>query len=164
MLQDTPADSPFKPPWWYRTEFDVPEEQVGRSHRLNFDGINYRANVWVNGSRIASSSDVAGAYRQYSFDITPLTVRGRNAVAVEVFGPEPHDLSIMWVDWNPTPPDKNLGLWGNASVAHTGAVALRGPAKDLPWARVRRCTAAQAGIEVFGDTALLDRWQEQAKF
>jgi hypothetical protein len=28
---------------------------------------------------------------------------------VEVIAPEPHDLAIMWVDWNPTPADKNMG-------------------------------------------------------
>jgi exo-1,4-beta-D-glucosaminidase len=127
MLQATPADSPFKPSWWYRTEFDLPDASAGRSHTLNFDAINYRANIWVNGSRIASSDDVAGAYRRYAFDITSLARRGRNAVAVEVFGPEPHDLSIMWVDWNPTPPDKNLGLWDNVYVTHSGSVSLRHP-------------------------------------
>ena len=48
-------------------------------------------------------------------------------IAVEVIGPEPHDLAFMWVDWNPTPPDKNMGLWGDVYLTHSGPLALRNP-------------------------------------
>jgi exo-1,4-beta-D-glucosaminidase len=127
-LLPTPADSPFKPSWWYRTEFTVPAASAGRSFALHFDGINYRANVWVNGQRIAKADEVAGAFRRYDFDVTALVKAGAaNAVAVEVFAPEPHDLAIMWVDWSPTPPDKNMGLWGNAYLTESGPIALRFP-------------------------------------
>jgi exo-1,4-beta-D-glucosaminidase len=127
-LIDTPKDSPFKPAWWYRTEFEVPASQGGRTYALHFDGINYRANIWVNGRQIANSKDVVGVFRRYEFDVTPLVQAGaRNALAVEVFGPEPHDLSIMWVDWNPTPPDKNMGLWADVYLTTSGPLALRHP-------------------------------------
>jgi exo-1,4-beta-D-glucosaminidase len=127
-LLDTPADSPFKPAWWYRTEFDVPPAHAGRSLALHFDGINYRANIWVNGRQIAKASDVVGVFRRYEFDVTRVLEPGRrNAIAAEVFGPEPHDLSIMWVDWNPTPPDKNMGLWGDVYLTTSGPLALRYP-------------------------------------
>jgi exo-1,4-beta-D-glucosaminidase len=46
---------------------------------------------------------------------------------VEVYGPEPEDLSIMWVDWNPTPADKNMGLWGDVYLTQSGPVTLRHP-------------------------------------
>ena len=127
-LLDTPKDSPFKPSWWYRTEFEVPAAHAGRSLALHFDGINYRANIWVNGQQIAKADEVAGVFRRYEFDVTRILRAGaRNAVAAEVFGPEPHDLSIMWVDWNPTPPDKNMGLWGAVYVTGSGPLALRYP-------------------------------------
>ena len=108
-LIPTPDDSPFKPAWWYRTEFDLPAAKSGRPLWLHFDGINYRANIWMNGTQIARATDVAGVFRRYEFDVTRVAKAGaKNAVAAEVFGPEPHDLAIMWVDWNPTPADKNM--------------------------------------------------------
>src|SRR5204863_7469388 len=62
------------------------------------------------------------------FDITPMVARSaRAAVAVEVFAPEPRDLGITWVDWNPTPPDKDMGLWGDAYVTVSGPLAIRHP-------------------------------------
>ena len=45
-----------------------------------------------------------------------------------------------------------------------GDVALRGPAKDLLLAIVRRRTAAEVGIEIFGDTAVWDSWLERTPF
>jgi exo-1,4-beta-D-glucosaminidase len=127
-LLPMPEDSPYHPSWWYRSEFDVPASLKGRSLALHFDGINYRANVWVNGTRIASSDEVAGAFRRYQFDVTSLArVGGSNAVAVEVFAPEPGDLAFMWVDWNPTPADKNMGLWGDVYLTNSGALALSHP-------------------------------------
>jgi exo-1,4-beta-D-glucosaminidase len=123
-----PADSPFFVSWWYRKEFEVPAAGAGRSWALHFDGINYRANIWVNGVQIANAQDVVGVFRRYEFDVTRLVKPGQaNAVAVEVFKPEPHDLAIMWVDWNPTPADKNLGLWGDVYLTASGPLALRHP-------------------------------------
>src|SRR5438067_1597135 len=125
-LLPIPADSPYKPSWWYRREFDLPSSTAASTVWLAFNGINYRANIWVNGTRIATSAEVAGAFRRYEFDITRVSRPGAvNAVAVEVFAPEPRDLAITWVDWNPTPPDKNMGLWGDAFVSTTGPVAIR---------------------------------------
>jgi exo-1,4-beta-D-glucosaminidase len=127
-LLPMPNDSPFKPSWWYRNEFALPAALKGRSIGLRFEGINYRAEVWFNGTRLAKSDEVVGAFRHFEFDVTRLAhPGGSNAVAVEVWAPEPHDLAIMWVDWNPTPADKNMGLWGEVSVTDSGPVALRHP-------------------------------------
>jgi exo-1,4-beta-D-glucosaminidase len=136
-LLPMPANSPFKPSWWYRTEFEVSAARSGGATFLRFDGINYRANIWLNGQRVADSREIAGAFRRYVLDVTRWTrVGAPNALAVEVFAPEPHDLAFMWVDWNPTPADKNMGLWGEVSVMHSGPVALRHPhvfsTLDLP--------------------------------
>jgi exo-1,4-beta-D-glucosaminidase len=127
-LLPMPENSPFRPSWWYRNEFTLPARLDGRSVRLHFDGINFRANVWVNGTRVADSAQVAGAFRRYAFDVTALLRAGEaNAIAVEVFAPEPHDLAFMWVDWNPTPADKNMGLWGDVYLTDSGPLELSNP-------------------------------------
>src|ERR1017187_7825144 len=45
-----PPESPFRHSWWYRTEFKLPAEHKGETLWLGFDGVNYRANVWMNRS------------------------------------------------------------------------------------------------------------------
>jgi exo-1,4-beta-D-glucosaminidase len=125
---DMPAGSPFRCSWWYRTEFDLPGDYQNKKAWLNFLGINYRANLWVNGKKVADKSDVAGAYRTFEFNVTDF-VRpgGRNAIAVEVFAPQKDDLEITWVDWNPTPPDKMMGVWREVFLTQSGEVSLRNP-------------------------------------
>ena len=123
-----PDDSPYHCGWWYRKQFKVPADAHGRITWLHFAGINYRANLWVNGHLIADSKQIAGAYRIYDFDISQAVTSGRAAViAVETFAPGPLDLGINWVDWNPYPPDKDMGLWGAVNITVTGPVALRSP-------------------------------------
>jgi hypothetical protein len=51
----------------------------------------------------------------------------KNVLAVETFAPTEKDLGINWVDWNPCPPDKDMGLWGAVDLVTTGAVTLRSP-------------------------------------
>ncbi len=122
-----PADSPFAVSWWYRKEFAL-HPAAGEHVWLHFDGINYKANVWFNGKLVADSDKVAGAYRVYEFEVTDLLRADKpNVVAVEVFAPAPSDLALNWVDWNPMPPDKNMGLWRDVYATVTGPVALRDP-------------------------------------
>ncbi|HET6899277.1 MAG TPA: glycosyl hydrolase family 2, partial [Vicinamibacteria bacterium] len=93
---------------------------------LNFDGINYRANVWLNGQRLGDAREIAGAFRRYALDVTRWARPGaRNAVAVEVFAPDVTDLAVTWVDWSPMPPDKNMGLWSDVYLTDSGPIALR---------------------------------------
>jgi len=122
-------DSPFIVPWWYRKEFVLPASFKGKSIWLNFRGINYRANIWLNGKQIAKSDDVAGAWRTYEFNITDASILGKtNVLAVQVFSPTDTDLAITFVDWNPAPPDKNMGLFREVDISTSGPVALRYPA------------------------------------
>jgi exo-1,4-beta-D-glucosaminidase len=126
-LRKMPSDSPFHGSWWYRTEFNVSPPQGGQVW-LNFEGINYRANVWVNGKLVANDKQVAGSYRTYEFNITDaVRIGASNVLAVEVFPPEPNNLALTWVDWNPAPPDKDMGLWRDVYLTTTGPVALRFP-------------------------------------
>jgi exo-1,4-beta-D-glucosaminidase len=121
-------DSPFAVPWWYRTEFSLPAEYKGKTLWLNFAGINYRANIWLNGKQIANSDQVAGAWRTYEFNVTDAAKPGgTNVLAVQVYAPTENDLAITFVDWNPAPPDKNMGLWRDVYFRTTGPVELRYP-------------------------------------
>jgi exo-1,4-beta-D-glucosaminidase len=123
-----PPDSPYAVSWWYRKSFILPAVEKGKSIWLNFKGINYRANIWLNGKPIANSDNVAGAWRTYEFNITDAAHAGsENVLAVQVFSPTENDLAITFVDWNPAPPDKNMGLWREVSVSTSGPVALRYP-------------------------------------
>jgi exo-1,4-beta-D-glucosaminidase len=122
-----PDDSPFRQSWWFRKELSLPAG-AGPFASLQFDGINYRANIWLNGHPIADRDHVAGAYRAYEFDVTALLHRDRpNVIAVEVFPPQPCDLGLTWVDWNPSPPDKNTGIWRDVWLRTSGPVAVRAP-------------------------------------
>ena len=123
-----PKDSPYRCGWWYRTEFNAPAAAHNKRVWLHFGGINYRGDVWVNGHRVADGSTVAGAYRTYDFDVTDLVKPGaKNVLAVETFAPTEKDLGINWVDWNPCPPDKDMGLWGAVNLVTTGDVTLKSP-------------------------------------
>src|ERR1700716_1694797 len=53
------SDSPYAVSWWYRKQFAAPASYAGKTVWLNFKGINYRANVFLNGKQIANSDDVA---------------------------------------------------------------------------------------------------------
>jgi exo-1,4-beta-D-glucosaminidase len=121
-------DSPFAVPWWFRKQFTLPGDYKGKTIWLHFGGINYRANVWLNGKAIARDDQIAGAYRSYDLDITEAARPGAtNILAVEVFAPREHDLAITFVDWNPLPPDKAMGLWREVSVTASGPVVVRNP-------------------------------------
>jgi exo-1,4-beta-D-glucosaminidase len=123
-----PPDSPYAVSWWYRKQFTVPNLYIGKTVWLNFGGINYRANIFLNGKQIANSNDVAGAWRTYEFNVTSAIKQGANVLAVQVWAPTENNLAITFVDWNPAPPDKNMGLWREVYLTTSGPVTLRNPA------------------------------------
>ena len=125
--QDMPADSPFAVPWWYRTDFDLPPAVAGHTLWLRLDGVNFRFEAWLNGTKIADAAHAAGAFRIHELDVTGIARAGKNALAVLVSAPKPTDLAIPFVDWNPMPPDKVMGLFRPVTITATGPVALRHP-------------------------------------
>jgi exo-1,4-beta-D-glucosaminidase len=126
--QDMPKDSPFRCSWWFRTEFTVPAGNENKTNWLHFLGINYRANVWLNGQKVADAADVAGMFRTFEFNVRKFLRAGApNALAVEVFAPEKNDLAMTWVDWNPTPPDKDMGIWKEVFLTSNDEVSVRNP-------------------------------------
>ena len=78
-LLPTPASSPFKPSWWYRTEFDLPARMAGRTVFLRFHGINYRASLWLNGSLVAGPGELVGTFRRYELDVTAYVAQAKAA-------------------------------------------------------------------------------------
>lgn len=130
--------SPFYPTWWYRTEFTAPADFKDKYVRLHLDGINYRANVWLNGERVADDSAVVGMFRRFEFDVTPLIKIGAvNCLAIEISAPgklpdkqyntKQLEATTGWDDHNPQPPDLNMGIWQNVYLTATGPVMLRHP-------------------------------------
>ena len=73
----------WKQEWWYRTTFTAP---AGRDvYTLIFKGINYRADVWLNGHEIANRETAVGMYNQFEFNVTESIVPGgTNILAVKV--------------------------------------------------------------------------------
>lgn len=143
--QDMPASSPYAVPWWYRKEFEIPATDRSKQIWMQFRGINYRAEIWINGHKLAGADEVVGAFRRYDFNITQHVHPGaKNAVAIAVSAPTANELGITWVDWNPAPPDKDMGLWQEVVVTTTGPVALRHPVVetrlDLPKAEIAHLT------------------------
>jgi exo-1,4-beta-D-glucosaminidase len=121
-------DSPFMVPWWFRKTFPLPAGYRGKTIWLDFGGINYRANIFLNGKQVGKYEDVAGAWRTYEFNVTSAALPGKqNVLAVEVFSPTEKDLAITFVDWNPMPPDKDMGLFRDVEIRTSGPVAVRYP-------------------------------------
>jgi hypothetical protein len=78
--------------WWYRNELEAPASFAGKRIWLNFDGINYRAYVYVNGK---SAGSIDGAFIRGNFDVTELVVPGKkNCIAVLIM-PVPKPDKVM---------------------------------------------------------------------
>src|SRR3954471_18006118 len=118
----------FVVPWWYRTEFTVDEGAPGSRTLLRINGINSSADVWVNGERVTEVSAIAGSYPVHELDVTRWVHAGTNILALRVRPADARSsLSIGSVDWNPTPPDNNMGPWRGVDIVRTGPVAIRFP-------------------------------------
>ncbi|MGM0375354.1 MAG: glycosyl hydrolase 2 galactose-binding domain-containing protein [Bacteroidota bacterium] len=118
--------TPYEVPWWYRRVFDVESLSNSDFYQITFEGLNFKANIWINGTRIASEDSVQGSYGVWNFDVTPHLRKGENILAVEVIPPVfGEDISKGFVDWNPTPPDRSMGLWRGVCLRHTGPVSMR---------------------------------------
>ncbi|MET3470994.1 hypothetical protein ABIC78_001509 [Novosphingobium sp. 1529] len=130
--------------WWYRTSFTVPADAAGKRLALRFNGINYAAEIWVNGQKLGQTK---GAFARGEFTLVP--VAGENVIAVRVSPPPhpgiPHEQSIAagvgenggqlaidgptfvategW-DWIPGIRDRDTGLWQDVQLRARGDVRL----------------------------------------
>jgi len=149
--------------YWYRTQLTIPREFAGRRVWLNLDGINYIAEVWVNGKE---AGEIKGAFARGKFDVTDLVHSGDSAaVAIQIL-PPPHPgshpdksatagtgrnggelaedgptflCSIGW-DWIPVIRDRDIGIWQRVWLSTSGPVTVEDPhvESDLPTANLDR--------------------------
>lgn len=119
------SNTPFKTSWWYRTTFDI--KNIDQIYLLEFEGINYSANIWLNGKQIASKFKVINPFRQFKYQINEYIQKGKNTLAIEVFPPEKGDFTIGFVDWNPAPPDNNMGIYRNINLISNYGVSIENP-------------------------------------
>ena len=115
---------PFRQPWWYRTELALDGDAASSRVRLVLEGINFAADVWLNGTQVGAHTELRGAFRVLEVEVTRAVHEGANALAIKVYPPSPGDFTIGFVDWNPPPPDASMGIWRPAKVRITRAVAL----------------------------------------
>ncbi len=149
LLKAVPRDL-YKQDWWYRTIFTAPGQ--GKTYWLDFPGINYRAEIWLNGKRVADNQHVVGMYAATELNVTDTILPGRpNILAVKVT-PERAiqdingvELGDSWFDWlngkylgsglspgaNGIPTsfvsDRNAGIWKPVTLRVTGAVRISHP-------------------------------------
>src|SRR5262245_31803422 len=147
----------FSVPWWYRTDFPAPP--AGQNAKLVLNGVVGTADVWVNGTEVATSATVSGAYAKRVFDITSLLVSGTNSLAIEVHPNNPNAmLTLDNVDWTQIPPDNNTGIQfpvqlqaggplidGNAHVIQNTAANLSSSALTVKTDITNTSAASQTG-------------------
>jgi hypothetical protein len=147
--------NPWKDPYWFRKEFDLPAGDRGRKLWLNFDGINYRADVWLNGHQVASQKEMVGMFLRFRYDITQYVFTDqKNCLAVKIYQvdhpglPSPgiqfevfgksrgHAIDIFkdetlkftggW-DCAPVIRDRNMGIYQDVYITSTGPVTIENP-------------------------------------
>lgn len=142
------SESFFNSNFWYRRTFVRPEQLKGKHVFLNFDGINWKANIYLNGKKI---DRIEGAFMRGRTDITRLLADGENVLAVEIVknahpgavkekyredtdfnggllgydNPTFH-ATIGW-DWISTIRGRNIGIWNDVYLTASGAVSLHDP-------------------------------------
>lgn len=134
--------------WWYRVRFDTPKVNDTQKVYLKFNGINYRANIWLNGIKVGQ---MAGAFRRGKFDVTGIIEPANNVLAVEIcppdnpgigheenkvdFGPNSGALCLDgatfiasegW-DWMPAIRDRNMGIWQSVELCYDNGVQFNDP-------------------------------------
>jgi len=139
-------DSPFRKPWWYRNKFSIKTLPRGKRMWLRLRGISYRANLWLNGKRVATAGHLCAPFRQADLDITAFVEPGKaNVLALEVFSPDRDEFGVTFIDWSPGPPDESMGILYPPAIYTTGPVALRHP---FVQARLDLKTLKGAALEI----------------
>ncbi len=127
------ADKRLDYTWWFRKEFGLPASEKNKNVVLKLHGINYKANVWLNGVLIADSTYIKGPFRIIELDITKqIKYTGQNVLALEILRPfNPNkrdgDLAIDYADWIHYPPDYNGGIVNNVEIKTYDQAGIRYP-------------------------------------
>lgn len=117
----------FKQPWWFRSTFTLTQADMKKIISLRFDGINYRADLWVNGKKVVGKDLFAGAYRMFTFNINDYVTEGQNSVALKLWQHADGEYSIGFVDWNPLPRDRNMGIFRDVLLEINDGLKIRSP-------------------------------------
>ncbi|MCR5710270.1 MAG: glycoside hydrolase family 2 [Bacteroidales bacterium] len=112
----------FDDQWVWQTEFEA-SVSGGQHSVLTFEGIGYRADIFLNDKQIASSDTAFGVFRNHSFDVTGLLKR-HNRLEARVRRAQKGDLNIGFVDWNPRPLDESMGIVRPVTLHTTGTVVI----------------------------------------
>ena len=136
LLTEVPQDL-YKQDWWYRTSFPVPSE--GTTVWIDFPGINYRAQIWLNGKLIADNSQVAGMYVDHQLNVTRFINPGAaNILAVKVTperlirnvtGVELADSWFNWINWKYFGYKGPLNIHDLPALTVTTSTLRQGPLK-----------------------------------
>jgi hypothetical protein len=70
---------------WYRRNFDMPQNEGCYVWWLEFTGVDYQCDVWVNGQYVGSH---VGYFARFRFDVTDALVTGSNLVAIRLVSPD----------------------------------------------------------------------------
>ena len=120
--------------WTYSTEF-MAKAAAGQHVELVFDGLDYYADIFLNGKQIASADTTAGMFIRRAYDVTDL-LKGRNSLQVKLRRAQSGDLNHGFVDWNPRPLDESMGIIRPVTLHATGAVSIEDvfviPEPELP--------------------------------
>lgn len=120
-------------PWWFRKVFVLPTSEKGKNVVLKLHGVNYKANVWLNGIMIADSIKIKGPFRIIELDVTKqIKSAGSNVLALEItrpFNPQKQkgDLAIDYADWIHYPPDYNAGIVNDVVIKTYDKVGIQYP-------------------------------------
>jgi len=149
------SDSYFFSDFWYRNEFELSEDFLDEKTWLEFDGINWKAEIYMNGEYLGRMD---GAFTRGRFDISKVAKPGTNTLAVKIIknrnagsvkeknendtgrnggmlgydNPTFH-ACIGW-DWISTVRGRNIGIWNDVRVVKEGPVSLDSPfvRTDIP--------------------------------
>ena len=134
----------FLVPWFFKKSFCL-EGLKDREHvRLLFEGLNYSANIYLNGTLVASRDTIRGPFSTFAVDVTA-TAKEENVLVVETFKCQPGDYNIGFVDWNPRPLDESMGIVRPVKVQRSGDVVIEHP---RVCSRVELNTLKEAWIDV----------------
>jgi exo-1,4-beta-D-glucosaminidase len=147
---DKLADDKFIHTWWFRKAFNLPSSEKNKTVVLKLHGINYKANVWLNGTLIVDSTQIKGPFRIINLDVTKVIHHTEtNVLAIEILRPfnpnrQDGDLAIDYADWIHYPPDYNGGIVNNVEIKTYGKVGVEYPLVtthfDLPSLNIAHLT------------------------
>lgn len=126
-LASVPAKQ-FDADWWYRDDLRL-QPRANQHTFLVMNGVLSRADLWINGTKIADKSRLQGAYSRFEYDVTKYVHPGDNAIALDVAKNDTSEktgyLTMDMVDWNPKSPDGWTGLQFAPQIKQDGPVSVR---------------------------------------